>query len=89
MERGQDPRELAENIRIVRIILPKIAPIKQIGKSPDIYTAAPKAEVMKAEKKEPILVVRRMQIEVNEDWSSAQRSDPILAKTIAIKEEKK
>ena len=35
---------------------------KPIGKSPDAYTAAAKAEVTKAEKKEHIVVVR-MQIE--------------------------
>ena len=44
---------------------------------------------MKAEKKEPIVVVRRMQIEANEDWSAAQRSDSILAKIIAAKVEDK
>ena len=43
---------------------------------------------VKAEK-ESVVDVRLTQIEDNEDWTEAQRSDPILAKTIAAKEEKK
>ena len=53
--------------------VPKIESNKQIGQSPGAYPAAAKAEVTKAEKKEP----------------SAQRSDPILAKIITAKEEDK
>ena len=66
--------------------VPKIDPTKQIWKPLDTHTAAAKAKVMKAEKKEFIFVVRRMQIEANEDWSTAQRGDPTLAKIIAAKE---
>ena len=44
---------------------------------------------MKAEKKESIVDVRLKQIEVNEDWTEAQRSDPILTKIIGAKEKDK
>ena len=43
----------------------------------------------KAEKKESIADVRGMQIEAKEDWSEAQRNNPIIAKIIAAKEEDK
>ena len=68
-----------------KLKLPKVKP----KKSPNTYTAAEKVEVMKAEKKESIAAVRRMQIKANEDLSGAQRSDPILAKIIVAKEEDK
>ena len=44
---------------------------------------------MEAEGKESIVDIRLTQIEANEDWTEAQRSDPILAKIIAAKEEDK
>ena len=44
---------------------------------------------MKAEKIEFIVDIRLTLIEANADWCAAQRSDPILAKIIAAKEEDK
>ena len=64
------PRELAENFRnsedYSKAKVPKIEVNKQIWKSPGTYTAVAKAEIMTAEKKNPIIVVRRMQIEAND-----------------------
>ena len=42
--------------------VPKVEPTIQIEKSPDTYTAAEKAEVMKVEKKESIVAVRRIEL---------------------------
>ena len=44
---------------------------------------------MKAEKREAIVDIRLTRIEANADWCEAQRSNPILAKIIAAKEEDK
>ena len=59
------------------------------AKIPKIEPKSKKRPTLWKLKKNPIVVVQRMQFETNDDWCAAQRSDPILAKIIAAKEEDK
>ena len=44
---------------------------------------------MKADKKESIIDIQLTQIDANQDWYEAQRTDPIVEKIVAAKEEDK